>query len=276
VLRVATVRGLQHFALLLFLAAALFPFYWMLATSLKSPNEMLSVPPTYVPRAPSLEPYIHLFEKRHFGEYTLNSAIVASASTALSTLLAALAAYVFARFTFPGRFALMAAVLVSAMLPFISVLGPTYLIVKNLGLLNTREGLIAVYVAGGIPFAVWFLFVFFQTIPTELEDAARVDGCNRLAAFIRVTLPLSAPGLVTTIIFLFIWFWNEFIFALVLTLSPAAKTISVGITELPSIWEIPYDYMAAAGTIAALPVIFLVLFFQRYIVEGIVAGALKG
>jgi len=270
------IRSLQYLALVVFLAAALFPLYWMVATSLKTSNEMLSVPPTYVPRWPSLHAYLHLFEKRHFGEYTVNSLIVATASTAISTLLAAIAAYAFARFTFPGKFSLMAAVLVTAMLPFISVLGPTYLIVKDLGLLNTKTGLVAVYTAGGIPFAIWFLFVFFQTIPTELEDAARVDGCNRLQAFFRITLPLSAPGLVTTVIFLFIGFWNEFIFALVLTLSPISKTITVGITELPGIWEIPYDYLAAAGTVAALPVILLVLFFQRYIIQGIVAGAVKG
>jgi ABC-type glycerol-3-phosphate transport system permease component len=272
----ASLRGGRYLGLLLFLAAALFPFYWMLATSLKAPNEMLSVPPTYVPRAPSLEPYIHLFAQRHFGEYTVNSFIVAAASTLLSTSLAALAAYAFARFKFPGKAALMGSVLLTAMLPFISVLGPTYLMIKTFGLLNTKTGLTAVYVAGGIPFAIWFLFVFFQSIPIELEEAARVDGCNRLQTFLRITLPLSGPGLVTTVIFLFIWFWNEFIFALVLTLSPVAKTITVGITELPGIWEIPYDYMSAAGTIAALPVVLLVLLFQRYIVQGMVAGAVKG
>jgi multiple sugar transport system permease protein len=162
------------------------------------------------------------------------------------------------------------------MLPFITLLGPTYLIIKDLGLLNTKLGLVIVYAAGGIPFGVWFLYVFFQSIPAELEESALVDGSTRMQAFFRIILPLSGPGMATTIIFLFIWFWNEFIFALVLTLGPEAKTLPVGITELPGIWDVPFDYLAAAGTIAALPVVLLVLFFQRYIVQGMVAGAVKG
>ncbi len=260
----------------LFLVLALFPFYWMLATSLKTPREIMSVPPTYIPTMPSLEPYERLFAEKHFGDYTFNSFFVAVFSTVIGATLSAIAAYSFARFRFPGKGALIAAVLVTSMLPIISMLGPLYIMIRNAGLQNTRWGLIAVYASGQIPFAIWFLFVFFQSIPSELEESARVDGCTHLGAFFRIVLPLSLPGLITVVIFYFLGCWNEFIFALVLTLSPAAKTLTVGITEIPGIWEIPYDYMSAAGTIAALPAIVVVLFFQRYIIEGMTAGAIKG
>ena len=266
----------KYCGLVLFLVAALFPFYWMVATSFKTHNEILSVPPTYLPSQPSLQAYTHLLRERDFGTFTLNSTTVAVGSTIIATALSAVAGYAFARFRFPGKFALITVILLSGMLPFITLLGPTYLLIKDLGLLNTKLGLIVVYAAGGIPFGVWFLYVFFQSIPAELEESALVDGSNRMQAFFRIILPLSGPGMATTIIFLFIWFWNEFIFALVLTLGAEAKTLPVGITELPGIWDVPFDYLAAAGTVAALPVVILVLFFQRYIVQGMVAGAIKG
>lgn len=260
---------------LVFLAVALFPFYWMVATSFKTPDEVLATPPVYLPDSLSFRTFAELFANRNFGAYTINSIVVVCTATAVSVALSALAAYGFARFDFPGKGVLMGAIILSAMLPFISVLGPTYLIIKYLNLLDTKTGLILVYVGGGIPLAVWFLYVFFQTIPVELEHAALVDGASRMQAFFRVTLPLSAPGLAASVLLLLIWFWNEFIFALVLTLSPQSKTLTVGLTEIPGIWDIPYDYMSAGGTVAAIPVILLVIFFQRFIIQGIVAGAVK-
>jgi multiple sugar transport system permease protein len=247
----------------------------MVATSFKTPDEVLATPPVYLPDEFSLRTFTELFANRNFGAYTFNSIVVVCVATALSVALSALAAYGFARFDFPGKGVCMGAIILSAMLPFISVLGPTYLIVKALSLLDTKFGLILFYVGGGIPLAVWFLYVFYQTIPFELEHAALVDGASRIQAFLRVTLPLSAPGLAAATLLLLIWFWNEFIFALVLTLSPQSKTLTVGLTEIPGIWDIPYDYMSAGGTVAAIPVILLVIFFQRYIIQGIVAGAVK-
>jgi ABC-type glycerol-3-phosphate transport system permease component len=268
-------RASLYLGFLVFLLIALFPFYWMVATSFKTPNEVLSTPPTYIPGDLSLRTFSELFLRRNFGAYVINSIVVTCFATAFSVALSAFAAYGFARFRFPGRALLMGTVVISAMLPFITVLGPTYLIVEGLGLLDTKLGLILVFIGGGIPLAIWFLYVFYQTIPIELEEAAMVDGANRIQAFFRVTLPLSAPGLAASTLLLLIWFWNEFIFALVLTLSPQSKTLTVGLTEIPGIWDIPYDYMSAGGTVAAIPVILLVIFFQRYIIKGIVAGAVK-
>jgi ABC-type glycerol-3-phosphate transport system permease component len=274
-IRRTTARASLYLGFLVFLLVALFPFYWMVATSFKSPNEILSTPPTYIPGDLSLRTFSELFLRRNFGAYMINSIVVTCVATVFSVTISAFAAYGFARFRFPGRGLLMGTVVISAMLPFITVLGPTYLIVQGLGLLDTKLGLILVFIGGGIPLAIWFLYVFYQTIPVELEEAAMVDGANRIQAFLRVTLPLSAPGLAASTLLLLIWFWNEFIFALVLTLSPQSKTLTVGLTEIPGLWDIPYDYMSAGGTVAALPVILLVIFFQRYIIKGIVAGAVK-
>jgi|SRR5215208_1718303 ABC-type glycerol-3-phosphate transport system permease component len=275
ILRKTVRRASLYLGFLVFLLIALFPFYWMVATSFKSPNEILSTPPTYIPGDLSLRTFSELFLRRNFGAYMINSIVVTCFSTVFAVTISAFAAYGFARFRFPGRGLLMGTVVISAMLPFITVLGPTYLIVEGLGLLDTKLGLILVFIGGGIPLAIWFLYVFYQTIPVELEEAAMVDGANRIQAFLRVTLPLSAPGLAASTLLLLIWFWNEFIFALVLTLSPQSKTLTVGLTEIPGLWDIPYDYMSAGGTVAALPVILLVIFFQRYIIKGIVAGAVK-
>jgi ABC-type glycerol-3-phosphate transport system permease component len=275
ILRKTARRASLYLGFLVFLLIALFPFYWMVATSFKSPNEILSTPPTYIPGDLSLRTFSELFLRRNFGAYMINSIVVTCFATVFSVTISAFAAYGFARFRFPGRGLLMGTVVISAMLPFITVLGPTYLIVEGLGLLDTKLGLILVFIGGGIPLAIWFLYVFYQTIPVELEEAAMVDGANRIQAFLRVTLPLSAPGLAASTLLLLIWFWNEFIFALVLTLSPQSKTLTVGLTEIPGLWDIPYDYMSAGGTVAALPVILLVIFFQRYIIKGIVAGAVK-
>jgi ABC-type glycerol-3-phosphate transport system permease component len=270
-----TARVSLYLGFLVFLLIALFPFYWMVATSFKTPNEVLSTPPTYIPGHLSLRTFSELFLRRNFGAYVINSIVVTCFATAFSVAISAFAAYGFARFRFPGRGLLMGTVVISAMLPFITVLGPTYLIVEGLGLIDTKLGLILVFIGGGIPLAIWFLYVFYQTIPVELEEAALVDGASRIQAFFRITLPLSAPGLAASTLLLLIWFWNEFIFALVLTLSPQSKTLTVGLTEIPGLWDIPYDYMSAGGTVAALPVILLVVFFQRYIIKGIVAGAVK-
>lgn len=275
ILRYAS-RASLYLGFLVFLLIALFPFYWMVATSFKTPNEILSTPPTYIPGGLSLRTFSELFLRRNFGNYTINSIIIVCVATVISVALSAFAAYGFARFRFPGRGLLLGVVVISAMLPFITVLGPTYLIIESLGLLDTKVGLILVYVGGGIPLSIWFLYVFYQTIPVELEEAAMVDGASRMQAFLRITLPLSTPGLAASTLLLLIWFWNEFIFALVLTLSPQSKTLTVGLTEIPGIWDVPYDYMSAGGTVAVLPVLLLVIFFQRYIIKGIVAGAVKG
>jgi multiple sugar transport system permease protein len=165
--------------------------------------------------------------------------------------------------------------LFSYMLPPIMILVPLYTIMRDLRLMDTRLGLIIVYSALIMPFAVWILRGYFQSIPHELEDAARIDGCTRLGALIRVVLPLSAPGLVATALFCFLASWEEFLLALVFTSSPAAKTIPIAIAEFTGRHAIDYGMMAAGGVIAAIPPILMALVFQRYLISGLTSGAVK-
>ena len=182
------------------------------------------MPPIYFPTMFTLRAYRTLFVDYNFGDYLLNSLLVCLGSVLITMVMSAVAAYGFARWSFPGKGLLLGALMVTAMLPFISVLGPTFNIIRSLDLIDTKRGLLLVFVNGGIPLATWFLYVFFQTIPRELEEAAALDGAGRISTFIRIVLPLSVPGLASTAALVFLSFWNELIFALVLTLTPESKT----------------------------------------------------
>lgn len=205
----------------------------------------------------------------------VNSMIIASSVTLLCIGFGSLAAYSFARMKFGGQEPFLYIMLFSYMLPPIMILVPLYTIMRDLKLMDTRLGLIIVYSALIMPFAVWILRGYFQSIPHELEDAARIDGCTRLGALIRVVLPLSAPGLVATGLFCFLASWEEFLLALIFTSSPAAKTIPIAIAEFTGRHAIDYGMMAAGGVVAAIPPILLALVFQRYLISGLMSGAVK-
>lgn len=272
----AQLRAIGHYSLLaVFLTAQLFPFYWMVATSFKSTNQTIATPPIYFPTSFLLNAYHVLFEKYHFGDYIRNSILVSLASLLITLVVSSFAAYGFARWKFPGKGLFLGLLLLTAMLPFISIIGPTFNIIRHFDLIDTKRGLILVFVNGGIPLATWFLYVFFQSIPIELEEAAALDGAGRVRTFTRIVLPLSTPGLASTAALVFISYWNELIFTLVISLTEQSKTLTVGLSEIPGLFDIPYDLMAAAGTLTALPAIMLVIFFQRHLLEGLTAGAGK-
>lgn len=272
----ARLRTAGHYSFLaVFLIAQLFPFYWMVATSFKTTNQTIATPPVYFPTSFALNAYRILFEKYHFGDYIRNSIFVSLVSLVLTMVIAAIAAYGFARWSFPGKGLFLGVLLLTAMLPFISILGPTFNIIRHFDLIDTKRGLVLVFVNGGIPLATWFLYVFFQTIPRELEEAAALDGAGRIRTFVRIVLPLSVPGLASTAALVFISYWNELIFTLVITLTEESKTLTVGLSEIPGLFDIPYDLMAAAGTLTALPAILLVAYFQKHLVDGLTAGAVK-
>jgi len=265
-----------HYVLLgIFLVCQLFPFYWMVATSFKTTNQTIATPPIYFPHSFALRAYQTLFEKYHFGDYIKNSLTVCLVALVITMIISAIAGYGFARWSFPGKGLLLGVLMLTAMLPFISIIGPTFNIIRDLDLIDTKRGLVMVFVNGGIPLATWFLYVFFQSIPKELEEAAALDGAGKVRTFVQVVLPLSAPGLASTGALVFISYWNELIFTLVLTLTEDSKTLTVGLSEIPGLFDIPYDLMAAAGTLTALPAILLVVFFQRHLVDGLTAGAVK-
>ncbi len=259
-------------------AAALLPVYWMLTISLKTEVDQFSVPPKWVGFWPTLAHYRDAFVERSFGQYLATSATVAVLSTACALLLGTLAAYALARFRLPRKLNTRVAlwILSTRMFPPIVTAVPLFLLMSDLQLLDTVASLVIVYTAFNLPFVVWMMRGFFQEIPRELEEAARVDGDTRLGALRRVILPLVAPGLAATAVFCLIISWNEFLFALTLTQTDNAMTLPVGIAGRVTQYEIEWGVMSAAGVVAMIPILVFALAVQRYLVRGLSLGAVKG
>ena len=252
------------------------PYLWTLFTSLKSERELYQFPVTYWPHATTLINYVAVFTQNPFGRFLLNSAVVTVASTVLCLFIASLAAYAFARLKFRGRELLLVGLLVVAMIPLITVIVPLYILVRNLGLLNTYWGLIAPYIAYSLPVAIFILTAFFREIPHELEEAALIDGCTRLNTLWRIIAPLAAPGLITAGIIVFVYTWNEFLVALTLTSTNDVRTITVGIALYRGEFAFPWGVISAAVTLATIPITALILLGQRLVIRGLTAGAVKG
>lgn len=265
-------------ALTLAVAAAVtvFPFYWMLNTSLKPPHEVFLSPPAFMSENWTLAAYDTLLRVRPFGRYFLNSLIVSAGSTLLSVVLAALAAYGFTRFHIRGAGALIVFLLFTKMLPETLLIIPYFRLMSELGLLNTHLALILAYSSFALPFSVWMLIGFFRSIPREIDEAAIVDGAGRLQAFFRVILPLARPGLVAVALFTFLISWNAYVWALVLTTDPAMFVLSVGIANMVGEYRVQWNELMAAATIAAAPVMVLYALLERHLVSAITAGAVKG
>ncbi len=259
-------------------AAALLPVYWMMTISLKSEVDQFAVPPKWFAFWPTLAHYRDAFVERSFGQYLVTSAVVAVLSTACALLLGTLAAYGLARFRLPRRLNTRVAlwILSTRMFPPIVTAVPLFLLMNDLELLDTWAALVIVYTAFNLPFVVWMMRGFFQEIPRELEEAARVDGDTRLGALRRVILPLVAPGLAATAVFCLIISWNEFLFALTLTQTDNAMTLPVGIAGRVTQYEIEWGVMSAAGVVAMIPILVFALAVQRYLVRGLSLGAVKG
>jgi multiple sugar transport system permease protein len=271
-------RVTKYILVVIALLAAVTPVYWMLTISLKHEVDQFAVPPRWFSFAPTLEHYADAFVTRSFGQYLLNSAIVAISSTVCALVLGTLAAYALARFRLPFRLDRKLAlwILSTRMFPAIVTAVPLFLIMRDLRLLNTQLSLVIVYTAFNLPFVVWMMRGFFAEVPRDLEEAAMVDGDSRLGAFWRVVLPLVAPGLAATAVFCLIVSWNEFLFALVLTQTDAAMTLPVGIAGRVTQYEIKLGVMSAAGVVAMLPILIFALSVQKYLVRGLSLGAVKG
>lgn len=253
----------------------LFPFYSMLITSLKDQTAAITVPVQWWPKAPTVQAYVSMWAGRPYGRYFLNSLTVASMTTAVSIALAALAGYGFSRYRFRGASPLLMGMVGTQMIPGILLLITYFKVVSVLELYNTLTALVIAYTSFVLPFATWILKGYFDTIPTELDEAAMIDGCSPLATFGRVVLPVALPGLTATSIYAFLLAWNEFMFAYVLTDSNETYTISVGIAHLFGEYSVAWNELMAAGMVAAVPPIVLYMFTSRYLVSGLTAGALK-
>ena len=268
--------GMRVILIVLALIITLLPVYWMVNTSLKTQVEVFTSPPTLWPENPTLANYVNLFVRRHLGAYLLNSVIIVGSAVLLSLIIGSLAAYSLARF---GKARMREKVnfwvLAPRMIPPVALVVPMFLILQQLGLINKKLGLILVYTAFNLPFVALMMRSFFQEIPVDLEEAAMVDGASRLRSIREIVLPLASPGLVATSIFSLIVTFNEFFFALILTSTPAAATLPVGTAALIGKTQTLYGEMAAAGVVAAVPLVIFALLVQRHLVRGLTMGAVK-
>lgn len=268
--------GAAMYALLGLLASlVLIPVLWMVSTAFKSYGETIAKPPRWVPQQISFEAFGRLWSEYPFGTYFKNSFVIVLFSMAVSVFASCLAGYGLTRFKFRGRNSLMTFILVTQMFPSVMLLVPFYSIIGKMHLLDTHLGLILVYISFTVPFCTWTMLGFFRALPLDLDEAARIDGCNSWQCFSRIILPLTLPGIASTSIYAFITSWNEYMFAFILTSRPEMKTLSVGIAEMNGFQQIRWNDMMAASLMASLPLILLFICLQKYFVSGLTSGAVK-
>lgn len=261
-----------------------FPILWLLGASLSTQVELFTVPPHWIPLHPTLQNYTDIFfpsqatssVPRTFAVALLNSFKIASAVTVICIVIGSLAAYALVRIPFGLNHGIQVGIIATRMIPEVSLILPLFIIASSLQLINKPIVLILTYMSFALPYAIWLMAAYFQTVPIELEDAARLDGCSRLGILFRVVMPISVPGLVSTAMFVFLLAWDEFFYALIFTSTLAAKTIPVAIAEFIGRYVVNVNGMMAGGILAAIPPVLVALLFQRYIVSGMTAGAVKG
>lgn len=267
------------FLYLVYIGAGIFaflPILWVISTSFKPKQEIFSYPPQLIPSSPTLQNYLYVLRGTPLPQYFLNSLIVAVLTTILVLILSSFAAYGFSRYTFKGKYVVLIVIIGTQMIPGITNIIPLYLIMNRLHLLNTYLSLILIYSAMNIPFSIWILKGFFDSIPTSLDESALIDGCSRIKAFYKVILPLSAPGLSTVAIYTFVMSWNEFVLALVLISTQIKQTLPLGIYMFSNTYQVSYHSISAACLIAIIPIITLFILLQDYFVSGLTKGAVKG
>jgi multiple sugar transport system permease protein len=273
-----------HVAAVVMALVILAPFAWLVISSVTPSGELLATHTHWIPQDPTLSRYRQIISSAPGGDNVaanfrlamVNSLIVATATTVVSLAVGTLGGYAFARLRFRLRRTSLFAFLAIYMLPPIALVIPLYLALAALGLLDTKTGLVVTYCSIVTPFCLWTMSNYFLSMPPDLEEAARVDGCTRLGALMRVMLPLARPGLLTTAMFGFLLAWDEFLYALIFTSTTNAKTIPVAIAEFTGKFSSDFGLIAAGGVLASLPPLLLALVFQRYIVGGLTSGAVKG
>jgi multiple sugar transport system permease protein len=279
------IRKLLLFALTIPLLAFIYlPILWLFSASVSTRAELLSVPPHWIPQHPTFKNYLDILLpgasaseiSRTMAVTLVNSLKVASAVTVICLVVGALAAYALVRISFGHNQTVLMGILGTRMIPEVSLIVPLFILATRFQLIDKPVVLIITYLTFSLPFAIWLLVAFFQTIPVELEDAARIDGCSRLATLFRIIMPISTPGLVSTALFVFLLAWDEFFYALIFTNTLAAKTAPVAISEFVGRYVTDINAMMAGGMLVALPPVLLAMIFQRFIVSGLAAGAVKG
>ena len=257
-------------------AVSVFPILWSLLVSLKPEEDIVTATLQYIPRRITFENYAAIWTRSNFPSLIANSAVTTVITVAICTLAGTLASYAIARFSFAGRRGLMLFYLVVRMFPAVMIIIPLFILLRGAGLLDSRFGLALAYTAFLLPVFIWMMKGFFEAVPPDLEDAARIDGATRLGAMARVVLPLVKGGLVATAVFVAIGAWNEYLFALMLTTSAGSRTWPVGLQLMVGEFQLPWGTLAAGGIISILPVMALFALVQGAMVRGLTAGAVKG
>ncbi|MBL0385070.1 carbohydrate ABC transporter permease [Tumebacillus sp. ITR2] len=263
-------------AAILFVAFLAFPVLWMLSTSLKPSGEIFHIPPTWIPEHPTLHSFTTLWQKGNFLRYLGNSILVALATTGIAVVVASMAGYAFARLPFVGRKSVLFGILAAQMIPGVLFLLPIFMLMKQLGLLNSYLGLILANVTFALPFAIWMMYGFYKHIPAEIEEAAWVDGAGFGGTYFRVVLPMGRPGLLSCAIFCFLSSWDEFVFALALNTRDELRTMPVGLYNFVGQYGIEWNYLMAGALLVTIPAMIFFALFQKQILSGFAAGAVKG
>lgn len=253
-----------------------FSFYWIFITSIKPTEELYVVPPIFLPLKPVLTHYIELFTRHPFITYYLNSITVAVIAVLLTLTLGSMISYALARLRFRGKMIVMSVVLATSMFPPMTMVLPIFSAYRDIGLLNSYLGLGMVETAFGLPQVIFLMFALLKDIPADLEEAAYIDGAGRIRTFFSVIFPLAAPAMATGAILIFVFSWNEFLFPLILNSDSNMKTLTVGIQMYQGEYEFPWAPISAGITLTTAPLIILILFFQRKMIEGLTQGAVKG
>lgn len=271
-----TARGLLYFgaAVLVFQAAA--PFFWMVSTSVKPPVEVFAQPPYFLPKAATLDNFWRLFTSTNFLVYFRNSLTVSGLAVLLTMVAGAAGAYSLTRYRYPGREQIAGLILCTYMFAPIMIVIPFFILVKKVGIENTHLALVLAFASFCLPFTLWLLRAFFETIPIELEEAALVDGAGRFRAVVYVVLPLALPGIIATSIFTFILAWNDYIFTRILISSDELKTLPVGVQDLFHSALIDWGLIMGAGVLITIPALAFFIAVQRHLVAGWGSGGLKG
>jgi ABC-type glycerol-3-phosphate transport system permease component len=269
-------RALLYLGALVLVAVGAFPLLWMVSTSLKPSGEIFATPPRLVPHRPTLENFTRLFSDTAFLTYFRNSAVVSLTTVLVTLTVSSLGAYGLTRFSFVGRDKVAGLILTTYMFAPVMIIIPFYILVKQLGIVNTHLALVLSYTTFCLPFCLWLLRAFFLSIPIELEEAALVDGAGRGRAVWHVVLPLALPGLIATGIFTFILAYNDFLFSMVLITSEELKTLPVGVNDLFNATIVDWGMIMAAGVMITAPAVLFFAAVQRYLVQGWGAGGVKG
>ncbi len=268
--------ALFYVFLFLFVLVSMFPLIWIFKMSIVTKSELFASPPTILPQNPTGAEYAQIFGDPTFQRALINSTIIAGVTTVVCLFFGSIAAYAIARLRFRFKSTVMTLILAISFFPAVAIIAPLFIQYTQLGLINTYASVIITDTVFALPLTIWLLVAFFRELPFDLEDAARVDGATTIQAFRKVIVPLAAPGVFTTAILTFIYAWNEFLFANTFLFDESTQPVTVVIPNFATIYTVDYGAQAAAAVVVTVPLVIVVLIFQRRIVSGLTAGAVKG